>query len=247
MGERRRASGTRRDRSPSFFRPVCNLLALAVLSNRMAGNRPWTIRSGDIGMLEPELAADSRSDVAGASCPDDDQLVALAKTHPQFYGDLYERYYGRILNYAYRRTLDVAIAEEITSNVFFNALGGLPNYEHRGKFGAWLYRIAGNEIRLNWRAKRRRPDDNANWRADYTRVRFAANRAATAEEIEEQAQQFAKLHEALCRLPERYQSVLALRYFEGLSYEEVADVLEKKIGSVKSLIHRGLERLRREL
>jgi RNA polymerase sigma-70 factor (ECF subfamily) len=198
-------------------------------------------------MLEADLASDSRSDAEGASCPDDDQLVALAKTHRQFFGDLYDRYYGRILNYAYRRTLDVALAEEITSNTFFKALGGLSDYEHRGKFGAWLYRIAGNEVRLHWRARQRRPDDHANWREDYARVRFAANQATSAEDVEEQARQFAKLHEALRRLPERYQTVLSLRYFEGLSYDEVADVMEKKIGSVKSLVHRGLERLRREL
>ena len=199
-------------------------------------------------MLEPGLV-DSRSEskVVEASCSDEDQLVALAKTHPRFFGDLYDRYYGRILNYIYRRTLDVATAEEIASNTFFKALRALPDYDHRGKFGAWLYRIAGNEIRLNWRAKRRWPDGNANWREDYARVRFAANQATTTESIEQQARQFAGLHDALRRLPERYQTVLALRYFEGMSYDEVADVLEKKLGTVKSLIHRGLARLRRQL
>ena len=58
--------------------------------------------------------------------------------------------------------------------------------------------------------------------------------------------QFAQLHDALSQLSERYQTVLTLRYFEGMSYDEVADVLGKRIGTVKSLIHRGLERLRRQ-
>ena len=60
-------------------------------------------------MLEPELAADSSRERAAAqpSCPDEDQLVALAKARPEFFGDLYDRYYSRILNYIYRRTLDV--------------------------------------------------------------------------------------------------------------------------------------------
>jgi RNA polymerase sigma-70 factor (ECF subfamily) len=199
-------------------------------------------------MLQPDLAADSfgESEALEPSGPDDDQLVALAKSDRQFFGDLYDRYYGRILNYIYRRTLDVATAEEITSNTFLKALRALPGYEHRGKFGAWLYRIAGNEIRLYWRAMRRQPDDDRKWREDYARVRFAANDATTVENVEEQVCQFARLHAALLGVPERYQTVLALRYFEGMSYEEVADILEKKVGSVKSLIHRGLKCLRRQ-
>lgn len=200
-------------------------------------------------MLEPDSAADSRSagDADKVSCLDEAQLVALAKTQPQYFGELYDRYYSRILNYVYRRTLDVTTAEEISSNTFFKALRGLPDYDHRGKFGAWLYRIAGNEIRLNWRAKRRRRDDNAHWREDYARVRFAENQSTAAEDIEEQARQFGQLHDALSRLSELYQAVLALRYFEGMSYEEVADVTERKLGTVKSLIHRGLKRLRHQL
>ena len=66
------------------------------------------------------------------------------------------------------------------------------------------------------------------------------------EEVEEQVRQFARLHEALSRLPERYQTILALRYFESLSCEEVALVVGTKVGTVKSLIHRGLKQLRRQ-
>jgi RNA polymerase sigma-70 factor, ECF subfamily len=58
--------------------------------------------------------------------------------------------------------------------------------------------------------------------------------------------EFARLHDALACLPDRYQTVLALRYFETMPCAEIADVLGEKIGTVKSLIHRGLERLRRQ-
>jgi RNA polymerase sigma-70 factor, ECF subfamily len=179
-------------------------------------------------------------------CADEVELVERAKTEPQCFGLLYERYYSRILNYAYRRTLDVVLAEEITSSTFYGALRGLPGYGNRGKFGAWLYRIAGNEIRLSWRAQRRRREGDSGWREEFGRVRFAAQQAISAEDIEEKARQFVRLHEAMSRLPERYQTVLALRYFEGLSCDDVADVLEKKSATVRSLIRRGLERLRRQ-
>ena len=95
-------------------------------------------------------------------------------------------------------------------------------------------------------ARRKRREGEARWRAELGRVRFAADQAIAAEEVEEQARQFARLHEALSRLPERYQTILALRYFESLSCEEVAEVVGTKVGTVKSLIHRGLEQLRRQ-
>ena len=179
-------------------------------------------------------------------CADEAELVERAKREPEAFGQLYDRYYSTILNYVYRRTLDVTLAEELTSNTFFNALRALPDYENRGKFGAWLYRIAGNEIKLNWRARRNRREGDCRWREELGRMRFASHQVNTAEEIEEQARQFAQLHDALSRLPERYQTILALRYFEAMSCEEVAEVLGKKIGTVKSLIHRGLQRLKRQ-
>jgi RNA polymerase sigma-70 factor (ECF subfamily) len=188
--------------------------------------------------------ADSAAAAGLEPCGDENELVERAKTQPQAFGLLYERYYGRMLSYIYRRTLDVGLAESLTSNTFFNALRGLPGYDHRGKFGAWLYRIAGNEIRLNWRAERSRRESDCRWREEFGRLRFAANQAIAAEDVEEKMRQFARLHDALRCLPERYQTVLALRYFEGLSCDEVADVVGKKLGTVKSLIHRGLERLK---
>jgi RNA polymerase sigma factor (sigma-70 family) len=121
------------------------------------------------------------------SWSDEAELVERAKTQPEAFGHLYDRYYSVVLNYVFRRTLDVAMAEELTSNTFFNALRGLGGYENRGKFLAWLYRIAGNEIRLNWRARRKQHEGEARWRAELRRVRFATDRAIATEEVEEQA------------------------------------------------------------
>ncbi len=57
--------------------------------------------------------------------------------------------------------------------------------------------------------------------------------------------QYARLHESLKALPEKYQTVLVLRYFEGLPIGEVAQVVGKRTGTVRSLIHRGRKKLRR--
>ena len=97
----------------------------------------------------------------------------------------------------------------------------------------------GNEIRLNWRARRKQHEGEARWQTELAVCDLLPiGRSPGMEEVEEQARQFARLHEALSRLSERYQTILALRYFESLSCEEVAEVDRTKVGTVESLIHR---------
>ena len=60
----------------------------------------------------------------------------------------------------------------------------------------------------------------------------------------ERMQHYARLQGYLARLTERYQTVLVLRYFEDLTYEEIAQTVGKRVGTIKSLVHRGLRRLR---
>ena len=78
------------------------------------------------------------------------------------------------------------------------------------------------------------------------RVCFASGGPDGEEDVEEKMRTFAQLHEALGRLPDRYQAVISLRYFEAMPYAEIAEVLGKRLGTVKSLIHRGLKRLKRQ-
>lgn len=183
-----------------------------------------------------------RPTTAAPPTPTEAVLVERARSDPQAFGTLYEIHYDRILNYVYRRTLNVALAEELTSNTFFKALRHLPRYRRRTPFQAWLYRIATNEIKMHWRTeKRRRTRQETFAIAELDRVCFPSTEADDRERI----QQVALLNEALRRLPDRYQTVLALRYFEGLKHRQIADVLGKKTGTVKSLVSRGLARLRK--
>lgn len=184
---------------------------------------------------------------SGTSDVCDAEPIARAKSDPQAFGRLYEAHYSRILNYLYRRTLNVAVAEALTSNTFFKALRGLPKYRSGGSLEGWLYRIASNEVKMHWRSQRNRRENDPRWREELRRVAFASRGEETADGLEEKMRRFASLHAALRRLPERYQTVLVLRYFEGLTYGEIASALRKRLGTVKSLIHRGLKRLKDSL
>ena len=90
---------------------------------------------------------------------DDEQtLIAAAQADPARFLDLYDRYVERIYAYVSRRAANRAVAEDITSAVFEQALAALPKFEWRGlPFAAWLFRIASNALTDHWRREGHHP------------------------------------------------------------------------------------------
>lgn len=175
----------------------------------------------------------------------DDALAERVSSDRGAFAVLYDRYYGPILNYAFRCTLNAATAEELTGTTFLKALQAIAAYQPSPSLKAWLYQIATNEIRMHFRSRRRRPMDF--WREeDLDRVSFQHSGAST-DDLEEQLRSFEQARALILALPERYRSVLMLRYFEGLTVPEIAAIVEKKEGTVKSQISRGLAMLREQL
>lgn len=177
--------------------------------------------------------------------PDDDDatLVACAQRDSQAFGELYERHYPAILNYLYRRTLDPELAEELTANTFFKALRGLGEFQSRPtiRFRTWLYRIATNEAGMRWRrlsvrgTPRMLTEDS-----ELAGIRRMWPECESTDDAIAKREEFSLVHAALGELPSLYRTVLMLRFFEGMSHDEVGEVLEKPVGTVKSLVHRGL-------
>jgi RNA polymerase sigma-70 factor, ECF subfamily len=176
-------------------------------------------------------------------------LIERAKIDSEAFGSLFDLYYQRILNYTFRCTLNLTVAEDITSNTFFKALISLNKYRRRHHFSAWLYSIATNEIRLHWRSEfRKRKKSIARIDChDLGCGRIEPTAIEDKESAQEISKMHARLHEHLSLLPERYRSTLVLRFFEGLPYDVIAEVLGKRTGTVKSLVHRAVQRLKRIL
>ncbi len=174
------------------------------------------------------------------------ELVERAKSDPVALGELYDLYYSKILNYIYISIQDIDAAEEVTSNTFFKVLNSLPKYKHRSSFRAWIFKIATNEIKMFWRSKKNREirEKAYQFENDLEQIYFISPKVEVDEGHEEKMHMFRRLHKSLNSLPEKYRFVLILRYFEGLRYDEISKVVGKRIGTVKSLIHRGLKRLR---
>lgn len=173
---------------------------------------------------------------------DDVQEMEAAKTDPQAFGALYERFVGRIYNYVYYRVGNRHDAEDLTARTFERALANVAGFEARGvPISAWFYRIAHNLVANFHRDRSRRQtiplESLVSQRAD-------VEAPATAAERNERSR---ALLQAIRRLPDDRQQLVLLKFNEHLSNAEIGQVMGKTESAVKSLYHRTLIALRREL
>lgn len=176
------------------------------------------------------------------------ELIRRAKADPAAFGRLYDAYYPKIFGYALRRTGSLEAAQDITAETFFKALSRLWQFRWRGvPFSAWLYRIATNELNQYYR-KGGRTVSLEVLRAqgfDPASAHTPEGELVEAQAELERHRDFLAYQAAISRLGQKYQEALALRFFEHKKFSEIASILGKSEGTVKSLVHRGLEQLRR--
>lgn len=162
---------------------------------------------------------------------DERALIEAARKDPARFGDLYELHFHRIYAFIARRVGDRTEAEDLTSEVFQNALAKLANYEWRAPFSAWLYRIAANAVADHFQRRTRSPVE--------------AELAGNAEQPDiEQAEHLARLYRLVERLPANQRRVIEMRFTEEKNTREIAAVLKLSEGAVKQLQFRGLQSLR---
>ncbi|MBT9176888.1 MAG: ECF RNA polymerase sigma factor SigW [Firmicutes bacterium] len=174
-----------------------------------------------------------------------------AQRDPEAFGLLYEQNYDAIFNYVLRRMGHVETTQDIVSETFFIALRNLGKFKWQGvPFSAWLYRIAINEMAGHFRCARGRTvsletmqEEGFEPPSDSDVEREAL---AWQEEIDRHLEYHA-VKQAVDALPEHYQEVVSLRFYAGKQIPSIAVVLGKPQGTVKSLLHRGLEKLRHAL
>lgn len=170
---------------------------------------------------------------------DEHQLITQARDDPAAFATLYERYIRRIYGFVFRQVGgDSALAQDITAVTFEQALRHLRRYQWRGvSFGAWLYRIARNEIAQHFRR-------NAVTR--FIGSIFPVHSVDLEQAVQTQ-QEYSAIHMALARLSTGDRDVISLRFFEELSHDEIAQVLGCSVQNVYVRLHRALNRLRQQL
>ncbi len=178
----------------------------------------------------------------------EEELVKRAQQSMEAFGELYEVYYQRIFNYGLKRTANVQLALDITSITFLKALDQIKKYRWRDvPFAAWLYRIASNEINDHYRRQGGRRIASIEEIAELADTGGYADEINQAEEELSKHEEFLLLHKKLAELPPIYQEVISLKFFEKKKIREMVQILGKKEGTIKSLLHRGLEKLREKM
>jgi RNA polymerase sigma-70 factor, ECF subfamily len=165
---------------------------------------------------------------------DERLLIEAAQQDPARFADLYEINFERVYAYIVKRVHDRAETEDLTSEVFQQALANLTRFEWRGiPFAAWLFRIAANLIADRWQRSGREV-------ADEDAVGSAQVSPAEIEEVERRA----TLFRLVDTLPAEQKRVVILRFVEQKSIREVAQAIRKTEGAVKQLQFRALSTLR---
>jgi len=178
----------------------------------------------------------------------EEELVKRAQHSPEAFGDLYEIYYQRIFNYAVKRTANVQLSLDITSTTFLKAFSQIKKYRWRDvPFAAWLYRIASNEINDHYRRQGGRRMSSIETIVELADTSDYADEINEAEDELNRHEEFILLHKKISELPFIYQEVIALKFFERKKIREMVKILGKKEGTIKSLLHRGVEKLREKM
>ena len=180
----------------------------------------------------------------------DKELVSRVKRGDRAAFDLlFGRYQHKICSLVARHVRDPEEVEDVAQEAFIKAFRALPRFRGESAFYTWLYRIAINTAHNHQMAKSRRPPgvdvavEDAQFMegADRLIETESPDAAASRDELAQ------AIDQAIAVLPDDLRSALALREFEGLSYEQIAAIMECPVGTVRSRIFRAREAVDRRI
>ncbi len=181
------------------------------------------------------LQGRERRTLGGFSVDEERLLVRRATRHDrEAFAQLYDRFVDKIFKYIYYKVGTRAEAEDLTAQVFMKAWQAIGHYRWMDRpFAAWLYRIAHNSVVDYFRTRR---DVSSLEEMPY----LEQENVATLDELTQQRMTADVLRRAISRLTQDQQRVIILRFIEGYSTEQVALILSKQPGAVRTLQHRAL-------
>lgn len=174
---------------------------------------------------------------------DEAELIErAAKGDAQAFGQLVERYQRRVVGVAMAVVHNQDDAIELAQETFIRAYENLSKFESRSSFSTWLYRIAAN-LSIDFRRREGRHVVLRGEDADNEFNRIPTDQGDSFKEAS-RTELSARLREALGELTPEHRAVILLREVEGLSYDEISDVLQCPRGTVMSRLHYARGRLR---
>lgn len=178
----------------------------------------------------------------------DTDAVVVQKTLKErdYFGVLISRYEGKLDRYV--RRLGVFSPDDrhdVLQDIFIKVYRNLNAFDQKLSFSSWIYRIAHNETMSWFRRRAARPEGHMVDDGDAVLELISGRETSERVHLEESDRE--SINKAIKELPQKYQDVLLLRYFEERTYEEIADILEIPIGTVATLVFRAKDRLKRLL
>lgn len=178
--------------------------------------------------------------------PSDAQLVARSLAQDQeAFGQLIDRHAAAIVNLGYRMVGNREEAEDLAQETFLAAYKALSTFRADSKFSTWLYRIATNKCK-DWLRGKRPGQGPYDLDADES-LDLYVTEDRTPEVLLSQQQVAQELEQAIQRLPPLYREAFVLKHVEGLSYEEMEDILGVSGDTLKMRVYKGRVQLSREL
>lgn len=180
----------------------------------------------------------------------DKELIERVKNgEKSAYDLLVLKYQQRIVNLVSRFVRNHSDALDVTQEAFIKAYRALPNFRGESAFYTWLYRIAVNTAKNHLAVQSRRPSGSGYDVSEIEQIEGAdaLKEQATPENLVLKDELQATVLKAIEDLPEDLKTAIMLREIEGLSYEEIASVMECPIGTVRSRIFRAREAIENEM
>ena len=178
--------------------------------------------------------------------PSDVHLVARSLAQDQeAFGQLIDRHAAAIVNLGYRMVGNRTEAEDLAQETFLAAYKSLSTFRADSKFSTWLYRIATNKCK-DWLRFKRPGQGQYDLDADES-LDLYVTEDRTPEVLLSRQQVAQELEQAIQRLPPLYREAFVLKHVDGLSYEEMEDILGVSGDTLKMRVYKGRVQLSREL
>ncbi|OZU87497.1 RNA polymerase sigma factor SigW [Virgibacillus indicus] len=178
-----------------------------------------------------------------------EKIKLVKKGDQSAYEDVVSFFQNKIYQHCFRMLGNAHEAEDIAQEAFIRAYVNIHSFDDKRKFSTWLYRIATN-LTID-RIRKRKPDYYLDAEVKGTDgldmySQLASKDRLPGEEVESiELQRY--IHQEISGLPPKYRSIIMLRYLEEFSLQEISDILDIPLGTVKTRIHRGREALRKRL
>ncbi|OIU73039.1 RNA polymerase sigma factor SigW [Rossellomorea aquimaris] len=177
------------------------------------------------------------------------RIKQVLKGDQSAFAELVELYKDKVFQICFRMLGNRHEAEDIAQEAFIRAYVNIETFNQNRKFSTWLFRIATN-LCID-RIRKKKPDyyldaevAGTDGLTMYSQV--AADVQMPEDEVENMELQ-ETIQKEISKLPEKYRSVIVLKYIEELPLQEISEILDMPLGTVKTRVHRGREALRKQL